>query len=416
MSLCINPNCSNPSNLDSQLFCNACNSELLLDGRFRVKAPLGEGGFAKTYEVYNLDGEIRVLKVLTRKETKAIELFQREARVLGQLSHPGIPGVENNAYFVFLPQGASEPLHCLTMEKVVGLDLKNYVLRRGKAVDQAIVFQWLRQLAMILRVVHSQHILHRDIKPSNIMLKTDGHLVLIDFGTVRSDTNIGSMYTRVMSELYTPDEQLRGQPLPQSDFFAMGRTAVFLLTGQDLKVFYDPNTNELRWQNYIPGLAPEFRDFLEHLMAPFPSQRPANADQLLEGLMRIEPSIQGNSIFISSGRPSPPGSIPIASPPVQFSQPSQPVQNVPQVSPPENQPPGNIRTGSTGSTGSTLSPSFVERCQREIAEYVGPIAPILCKRTLERNPNMTEHEFVNSLCLHLSDPQDIARFRSAAFS
>jgi serine/threonine protein kinase len=413
MSLCINPNCSNPSNLDSQLFCNSCNSELLLDGRFRVKAPLGEGGFAKTYEVYNLDGETRVLKVLTRKETKAIELFQREARVLAQLSHPGIPGVESNAYFVFFPQDASEPLHCLTMEKVVGLDLKNYVLRRGKAVDQSIVFQWLRQLAAILKVIHGQHILHRDIKPSNIMLKTDGHLVLIDFGTVRSDTNIGSMYTRVMSELYTPDEQLRGQPVPQSDFFALGRTAIFLLTGQDLKVFYDPNTNELMWQNKIPGLSPQFKEFLEHLMAPFPSQRPANADRLIEGLQQIESTIQGNSIFISSGKPNPPGSFPVASPPAQF---VQPAPNISQDNPSPNPPPqGPIRTSSTGSTGSSLSPSFVDRCQREIAEYVGPIAPILCKRILEQNPNTTEHAFVDALCLHLSDPQDIARFRAAAF-
>jgi eukaryotic-like serine/threonine-protein kinase len=413
MSLCINPNCSNPSNLDSQLFCTSCNSELLLDGRFRVKAPLGEGGFAKTYEVYNFDGEARVLKVLTRKETKAIELFQREARVLAQLSHPGIPGVESNAYFVFFPQGASEPLHCLTMEKVVGLDLKNYVLRRGKAVDQSIVFQWLRQLTAILKVIHSQHILHRDIKPSNIMLKTDGHLVLIDFGTVRSDTNIGSMYTRVMSELYTPDEQLRGQPVPQSDFFALGRTAIFLLTGQDLKAFYDPNTNELAWQNKIPGLSPQFKEFLEHLMAPFPSQRPANADRLLEELKQIESTIQGNSIFISSGKPNPPGSFPVASPPAQF---VQPAPNIPQDNPLPNPPPqGPIRTGSTGSTGSSISPSFVDRCQREIAEYVGPIAPILCKRTLEQNPNISEQEFVNALCLHLSDPQDIARFRAAAF-
>jgi eukaryotic-like serine/threonine-protein kinase len=400
MSLCINPNCTNSSNLELQLFCSSCNSELLLDGQYRVQALLGEGGFAKTYEVYDFNGDIKVLKLLTRKEPKAIELFHREARVLSQLRHPGIPKVLPNAYFTYRPEGAAEPLHCLVMEKILGLDLKHYVLRRRKAVEQKIVFQWLKQLVDILKTIHAQHILHRDIKPSNIMLRTDGHLVLIDFGTVRSDTDMSSLYTRVMSELYTPDEQLRGQAVPQSDFFALGRTAVFLLTAQDLKALYDPNTNELRWQHQVQDLAPEFGDLLERLMAPFPSQRPATADLLMQQLQQIESSIGGSSLLRTSGNPPqdsapPPGSKPVPLPEETISR-----KNVVQSSP-------------TG--GSTLSSSFMERCQQSLAEFIGPIAPILCARTLDQHPQVSEREFVDLLCAQLPHPEDADRFKKVLF-
>ncbi|NEO25938.1 MAG: serine/threonine protein kinase, partial [Kamptonema sp. SIO4C4] len=88
MSYCINPNCSNPTNPDNTLFCQACGSELLVEGQFRVVQPLGTGGFATTYEVEE-EGVAKVLKVLTLNNEKAIALFQQEAEVLLQLNHPG---------------------------------------------------------------------------------------------------------------------------------------------------------------------------------------------------------------------------------------------------------------------------------------------------------------------------------------
>ncbi len=103
MSLCINPSCPKPETPDNLLFCPACGSELLLEGRYRAIRQLGEGGFGKTYEVS--DGAKRtaatgdrnmpkVLKLLTNNDAKYVELFQREAEVLSRLNHPGIPQVD----------------------------------------------------------------------------------------------------------------------------------------------------------------------------------------------------------------------------------------------------------------------------------------------------------------------------------
>jgi len=187
MSHCINPNCPNPQNPDNILFCQACGSELLLAGEYRVSRLLsGQGGFGRTYEA-SQGSQAKVLKVLINHQPKAIELFEQEARVLQQLNHPGIP--RGDRYFTFLPRNAQQPLHCLVMEKIEGLDLEEYQQQRqNRPIDQKLALKWLIQLAQILDEVHQQQFFHRDIKPSNIILKPDGQLVLIDFGTVREIT------------------------------------------------------------------------------------------------------------------------------------------------------------------------------------------------------------------------------------
>jgi serine/threonine protein kinase len=126
-----------------------------------------------------------VLKVLTETSPKAVELFEQEARVLSELRHPGIPPVEPNNYFVYVPRGSTDPVHCLVMEKIVGMDLERYMEKRQqRPIEQQQAIDWLRELVGILRQVHQQDFFHRDIKPSNIMIRASGELTLIDFGTV----------------------------------------------------------------------------------------------------------------------------------------------------------------------------------------------------------------------------------------
>ncbi len=293
MSLCINPKCQNPQNPDNTIFCQSCGSELLLQGRYRVKRELGGGGFGKTYELINRTGEAKVLKILINHHPKAIELFQREAEVLKILNHSGIPKVEADGYFVYFPK-SQEQLHCLVMEKIEGLDLYEYIKQRDhRPIDEQLAIEWLKELTVILQQVHNQNFFHRDIKPPNIMLRSNGGLALIDFGTVRQVTGtyvakqaIGEV-TGVISKGYTPPEQINGQAMQQSDFFALGRTFVYLLTAQDPNQFYDPQTDELKWRDAVPKVSPQFGDFFDRMMARLPSQRPANTVEVLQQLTSI---------------------------------------------------------------------------------------------------------------------------------
>ena len=77
---------------------------------------------------------LKVLKVLINNSNKAIELFQREAQVLSQLNHPGIPQVEPGGYFTFkLVHG--QLLHCLVMEKIKGMNLREYIEKSKQPID-----------------------------------------------------------------------------------------------------------------------------------------------------------------------------------------------------------------------------------------------------------------------------------------
>jgi serine/threonine protein kinase len=291
MSLCINPVCPQPNNADSNRFCQACGSELILINRYRVVRLLSDkGGFANTYEVQEKE-TLKVIKVLTHDHPHAIALFEQEAQVLRELNHPGIPHGEG--YFTYFIRNNPTPLHCLVMEKIEGVDLEEYLHQKDyQPIDQTLALEWLKQLAKILHKVHHHHFFHRDIKPSNIILKPTGQLVLIDFGAVRQVTQTilaGGQNTRLFTSGYAPPEQEKGYAVQQSDFFALGRTFVFLLTGKDPNSsdIYDFQHNELNWRKLAPKIDPQLADFIDLLMADKVNQRPETIDIILKNLKKL---------------------------------------------------------------------------------------------------------------------------------
>lgn len=294
MSLCLNPQCSQPDNPDSVQFCQSCGSKLQFDGRYRAVRLLGQGGFGKTYEARDDRNTPKVLKVLFLDDDKAVSLFQQEAKVLAQLNYPGIPKADG--YFTFTPRDATQPIHCIAMEKIEGESLAQWMQRRGnQPIDESLARQWLRELVEILHRVHQQHFFHRDIKPSNIMRRSDtagDRLALIDFGTARQVTQTyiakvqgGNPVTGIVSAGYTPPEQASGKAVPQSDFFALGRTFVYLLAGREPNQFpEDARTGQLQWRDAASGISAELADFLDELMAPFPGNRPQSTATILQRL------------------------------------------------------------------------------------------------------------------------------------
>ena len=298
------------------MYCQSCGSYLLLEGRYRVMRLLGEGGFAKTYEVSDRTSIPKVLKVLTKNQSKAVEQFQREAEVLIRLNHPGIPQGEES--FIFFPQNSQELVHCLVMEKIEGENLLEWLKNRdNRPISERQAVDWLTQLANTLHEVHQQQLIHRDIKPSNIMIKPDGQLVLIDFGIAREITETyeqekaAGQVTKTISEGYSPLEQVNGSAVPQSDFFALGRTFVHLLTGMHPvnigdQYRHDPYTDELEdWRDKAPQLSPQLADFIDQLMArPF-QKRPPNTQAILEQLVEIEQTLYPQRLSSSTSPNTP---------------------------------------------------------------------------------------------------------------
>ncbi|MBW4665104.1 MAG: CHASE2 domain-containing protein [Chroococcus sp. CMT-3BRIN-NPC107] len=292
MIYCINPRCQKRQNPDNLQKCQFCGSRLLINGRYKLVKPLRELSGQHTTEIFEVDdrGTTKVIKVLNSDRSKFIELLQQEARVLQRLQNSGIPKIYE--YFTFLPNNETKKLYCLVMEKIEGQNLKQWI-EENEPISELKAIDWLKQLTNILSEVHEAKLLHRDIKPSNIMLRPNGQLALIDFGTVREITHTyvnklaWNDITQVLSPGYTPVEQMEGQAARESDFFALGRTFVHLLTGiYPAQLPKNPQTNQLLWRNRAPQISEWLAYLIEELIAPLPQNRPPNAQSILECLTK----------------------------------------------------------------------------------------------------------------------------------
>jgi len=333
MHLCINPKCSYPDdpNNGNYELCQHCGSQLLLENRYRVINLVSEEGFGRIYEVDDR-GITKLMKVLLINDVQGVSMFQREAAVLSQLSHPGIPKIARDGYFTFLPHGRPSPLHCLVLEKVVGLSLEDWLQHQPQPLSQEQAVSWLKYIVEILDQIHHHLYFHRDIHPRNILLTPEGRLVLTNFGCGREifhnylvktrsnnsgyESGYGSNYDpqpdrnfldrnqQGSSEVnyprnqeqdyalvpgYTPPEQAKGRAVPQSDYFSLGRTFVYLLTGRSPEDFMeDPRTGELLWQHRSHHISPAFTDVIDYLMATLPGNRPHNSQMIFLRLSTLD--------------------------------------------------------------------------------------------------------------------------------
>jgi len=201
---------------------------------------------------------------------KALELFEREAKVLQQMDHPGIPKFLD----FFCEAGRSY----LVMELVQGQNLEQYLAQTGVAAPVQ-VLTWMQQVCDVLHYLHKQHppILHRDIKPANLLRQyRDGRVVVVDFGAVKSLA--GPMGTRIAAEGFTAPEQEAGKPCIASDLFSVGTTLLFLLSRRSPFEFYTGpmGTGELNLEK-LPQITPRLAELIGRLLAEKPGDRPSSA-------------------------------------------------------------------------------------------------------------------------------------------
>jgi serine/threonine protein kinase len=328
VSYCINPLCSRRHNPEDSENCLACGNPLLIDGRIRLLRPLRSldedpSSYTDVFEVEDVEpswgtkSRIRVMKVLRWSDPKLVRLVQRESLILQTLYHPGVPKCGVDDYFTFTLKDGRLVLHCLVMEKVEGENLQEWLKSYGR-IPQKVALNWLAQVVDILESVHRSGFFHRDIKPENIIYQPDGQLALVDFGAARQITTTylakvgasgvnkrtrfssGYEVTVVRTIRFSPLEQLNGQALPQSDFYALGRTFVNLLTGMSLlELPIDQKTGRLIWRDKAPQIDKPLGDLLDDMMAPFPGQRPQTTQVILERLQRLPFQLKLNRFLVS---------------------------------------------------------------------------------------------------------------------
>lgn len=197
-------------------------------GPYRLKRPLGRGGFGVVYEaIHDVDARRVALKVLpeslsgslTRHAAERIHKLRREFRAVALLNHPNLVGMqslENDGGQWFL-----------TMELVDGVSFLEYVAPDGQC-DLERLLRCLPQLASGVAKLHQTGIVHRDLKPSNIMVTHGGELKILDFGLM---VEFGKqMLARRKGERvrfsgtlkYAAPEQFQGIHTPASDWYSVG--------------------------------------------------------------------------------------------------------------------------------------------------------------------------------------------------
>lgn len=279
----------------------------IIGGRYRILRQLGRGGFGHTYlaEDSQRFDELCVLKEFNPQVEgpnameKAQQLFEREAGILYQLNHPQIPRFRE----LLRDQGRLY----LVQDYIEGPSYQELLETRRQysgSFSEAEVVQFLQQLLPVLQYIHSVGVIHRDIAPDNIIHRNvDGLPVLIDFGGVkqvvvnlRHRLGVPTPYrtlagesTRLGKEGYAPEEQLvSGQADPSSDLYAVGVTALVLLTGKPPQELYRPDNNSWRWRQLV-RLSPTLSGVIDRLITLNAPDRYQSAAEVMADLNLTSP-------------------------------------------------------------------------------------------------------------------------------
>src|SRR5919204_1419842 len=201
-------------------------------GRYRLTAPLGEGGMSTLWRAVDqqLDREVavKILRPQYSADPGFAARFRQEARSAASLSHPNIVSVYD---YGTDPNG---DIQYIVMELVEGRDLASVLHDRGRvSTDDAT--QVAIAVASALEAAHRRGIVHRDVKPGNILITEEGDVKVTDFGIARavSEASMTVTGTTLGSVHYFSPEQARGDEVTgRSDVYALGIVLYEMLAGR----------------------------------------------------------------------------------------------------------------------------------------------------------------------------------------
>lgn len=250
----------------------------LRDGRYVLLGPLGEGSQGRTFDgIDKREGRpvaIKRFDVRGAKQWKDVELAEREARVLQSLSHAKLPAYIDH----FEEEGALY----LVMEKIEGESLGS-LRKRGAVLSERDVVRLLEDASEVLDYLHGRAppVIHRDLKPGNVLRRPDGSFAFVDFGAVRDRLRPEGGSTVVGTFGFMAPEQFQGRALPQSDVYAIGATALSLLTGEQPEDLPHKGL-AIDVRAALRGRSSEWLvSMLEKMLDPDPDKRPARIGPLL---------------------------------------------------------------------------------------------------------------------------------------
>ncbi|MBO0876988.1 MAG: serine/threonine protein kinase, partial [Pseudonocardia sp.] len=273
----------------------------LLEGRYRIDELLAVGGMSRVYRGADtrLDRPvaIKVMESRLACDPSFRGRFEREARAIARIDHPGVIGVFDQGEHGEPP----EPLVFLVMELVNGGTLRDVLVERGAlGIPEALAV--LEPVLAALAAAHAHGLTHRDVKPENVLISGSGAVKVADFGLVTAVAQAKASTAGVIlgTVAYLSPEQVTGSTVDaRSDVYAAGVMLYEMLTGRPpyggehaLSVAYQhvnqdvPAPSEL-----VPGLPPDLDALVASATQRDRDARPRDAETLLHAVRGVRAAL-----------------------------------------------------------------------------------------------------------------------------
>ena len=267
-----------------------------LGSRYSIQKQLGKKPGRYTYLALDEETQnlvvVKLLKLDRDFEWDSLKLFEREAQILKNLSHPAIP-----EYLDYFDVDSPDTKGFALVQSYIDATSLEEQVSNGRTFDETQLKEIAENILNILIHLHQRKpaIIHRDIKPSNILLtnrsgNSAGEVYLVDFGSVQNITVIeNGTLTVVGTYGYMSPEHFGGRAVPTSDLYSLGATLIYLATGihpadfpqKDLQIQFEDKTQ----------LSPYFTAWLKKVLEPSQEKRFNSAQIALEALQNPEPVV-----------------------------------------------------------------------------------------------------------------------------
>lgn len=250
----------------------------LLDNKYRVLDVVGHGGMSTVYLARNEKANKSwAIKEVLKQGQEDLEIKKNsliaETEMLKKLNHPNLPAI--------IDVIETEDTFLVVMDYIEGNDLGEIIDEFG-AQPQDKVIEWAKQVCDVLSYLHTRTpvIIYRDLKPANIMLKPDGNITLIDFGTAR-EAEVKDVANTVSlgTKGYAAPEQFGdgARADARTDIYCFGATIYHLVTGHSPAE--EPYIIE-PIRNINPALSGGLEKIILKCTKPNPAERYQNCEEL----------------------------------------------------------------------------------------------------------------------------------------
>jgi eukaryotic-like serine/threonine-protein kinase len=297
-------------------------------GQYQVKELIGLGGMARVYKGYqsSLARYVAIKAIPSQldnaRDNTFLQRFTNEARVIARLTHPNIVPVHDF--------GEDKGWAFIVMEYIGGGTLRERIVhaeQQHTRMDLALALELLAQAALALDFAHANGVVHRDVKPGNMLLRTEDHLLLSDFG-IAAILEANQNFTRTGANIGTPQYMAPEQGLPngvidaRTDIYALGVVLFQCATGRLPFIADTPMATVMkhihepvpRPSTLAPGLPASVEQIILRAMAKDPKQRYQRAQDMaaqlraaVRTLARDQAPMNGVVPLPPRGKPGAPG-------------------------------------------------------------------------------------------------------------